>query len=195
MLGYFEISFVNAINLNLFTLASGRLFREEQNVTTFYTKLSKQSLGHILKFSSEISSARTPQFQSPSTPLPSMLLVGWHTKPHLKHFTAFQSPHSNPQSSKQKYGQDYHKNTPVLDSNFCLSYAFIAVKRHHDHSNSYKGKLLIVAGLQFQSQSIIIMVGSSSTENLKAQPQLSAPPPTRPYLLTMPLSMAKHSNR
>jgi hypothetical protein len=32
----------------------------------------------------------------------------------------------------------------------CLSQAFIAVKRHHDHSNSYKGKYFIEAALQFR---------------------------------------------
>ena len=32
----------------------------------------------------------------------------------------------------------------------CLSSGFIAVKRHHDQGNSYKGKHLIGAGLQFQ---------------------------------------------
>ena len=31
-----------------------------------------------------------------------------------------------------------------------LSQGFIAVKRHHDHHNSYKGKHLIGTGLQFQ---------------------------------------------
>jgi hypothetical protein len=30
---------------------------------------------------------------------------------------------------------------------------FIAVKRHHDQGNSYKGKYLIGAGLQFQMYS------------------------------------------
>ena len=32
----------------------------------------------------------------------------------------------------------------------CLRQCFIAVKRHHDHDNSYKGKHLIGAGLQFR---------------------------------------------
>ena len=32
----------------------------------------------------------------------------------------------------------------------CLSYDFIAVKRHHDQGNSYIGNNLIEAGLQFQ---------------------------------------------
>ena len=34
--------------------------------------------------------------------------------------------------------------------NLCLSLGFIAVKRHHDQGNSYKGKHLTGAGLQFQ---------------------------------------------
>jgi hypothetical protein len=43
-LGFFETSFVNAINLSLFTLASGRLFRQGQKVATFFTKIpQKQS--------------------------------------------------------------------------------------------------------------------------------------------------------
>ena len=33
----------------------------------------------------------------------------------------------------------------------CLSQGFITVKKHHDHSNSYKGKHLMGAGLQFQT--------------------------------------------
>jgi hypothetical protein len=32
----------------------------------------------------------------------------------------------------------------------CLSPSFIAVKRHHDHGNSYKGKHFTGAGFQFQ---------------------------------------------
>ena len=32
----------------------------------------------------------------------------------------------------------------------CLSHCSTAVKRHHGHDNSYKGKLLIEAGLQFR---------------------------------------------
>ena len=38
----------------------------------------------------------------------------------------------------------------VTSSGGVLGRVFIAVKRHHDHSNSYKGKHLIGAGLQFQ---------------------------------------------
>jgi len=32
----------------------------------------------------------------------------------------------------------------------CLSQSPMAVKRHHGHSNSYKGKHFVGAGLQFQ---------------------------------------------
>ena len=41
----------------------------------------------------------------------------------------------------------------------CLSLGFIAVKRHHDQGNSYKGKHLIGAGLyNSEGQSVIIMM-------------------------------------
>jgi hypothetical protein len=39
ILGCLELSFASAINLNLFTLVSGRLFRQGQKATTFITKL------------------------------------------------------------------------------------------------------------------------------------------------------------
>ena len=32
----------------------------------------------------------------------------------------------------------------------CFSWSFIAVKSHHEHSNSCKGKHLLGAGLQFR---------------------------------------------
>ena len=41
---------------------------------------------------------------------------------------------------------------PVRDF---LSEGFIALKRHHDHSNSYKGKHLIWAALPFQRFSLL----------------------------------------
>jgi hypothetical protein len=41
-----------------------------------------------------------------------------------------------------------------------LARVSIAVKRHHNQGNSYKGKHLIGAGLQVQRLSIVIMVGS-----------------------------------
>jgi hypothetical protein len=57
MLVFFDISFVSAINLSLFTLTSGRLFRQGQKAATLFTKISqKQYVGHIVKFfSSETS--------------------------------------------------------------------------------------------------------------------------------------------
>lgn len=43
------------------------------------------------------------------------------------------------------------KNKAYKYSCFLLSYlGFVAMKRHHDHSNSYKEKYLIEARLQFQ---------------------------------------------
>jgi hypothetical protein len=41
---------------------------------------------------------------------------------------------------------------PTPGTNFCLRVS-IAMKRHHDQDNSYKGKHLIGAGLQFQGYS------------------------------------------
>jgi len=39
---------------------------------------------------------------------------------------------------------------PGIAEHVCFSEGFIAVKRHHDHGNSYKGKHFIEAGLQIQ---------------------------------------------
>lgn len=50
-MGVSETSFVKAINLGLFTLTSGRLFRQVQNVATFITKIPYfeiHLLGHSL---------------------------------------------------------------------------------------------------------------------------------------------------
>jgi hypothetical protein len=47
LLGFFETSFVNAINLTLFTLdlASGRLFRQGQKAAAFFhPNITKNSL-------------------------------------------------------------------------------------------------------------------------------------------------------
>jgi hypothetical protein len=38
----------------------------------------------------------------------------------------------------------------LFDLHIFLSLDFIAVKRHHDQGNSYKGKHLVRDGLQFQ---------------------------------------------
>jgi hypothetical protein len=54
VLGFLETSFLNASSVNFFTLNSGSLPRKGQKAVTFFTKLlQEQSLGHILKFSSE----------------------------------------------------------------------------------------------------------------------------------------------
>jgi hypothetical protein len=51
LLGSFENSFVNSIDINLFPLASGRLFQQGQKAAIFFTKVPQnQSLCHILKF-------------------------------------------------------------------------------------------------------------------------------------------------
>lgn len=76
ILGYFEISLANAINTKLFTLASSRFFRQEQREVIFLAKMSQElSLGHVLKFFSEIPWTGSLQFKSLSAPLTSMILV------------------------------------------------------------------------------------------------------------------------
>jgi hypothetical protein len=42
ILGCFEISFASVINLNLFSLALGRLFRQGQKAATFFTKIPQK---------------------------------------------------------------------------------------------------------------------------------------------------------
>jgi hypothetical protein len=65
MMGISETSFVDAINRSLFTLASGRHFRQGQKVPIPHQNTIKQSLGHILKFfSTETSWARSTWFKS-----------------------------------------------------------------------------------------------------------------------------------
>jgi hypothetical protein len=78
LFGFLETSFVTAINLSLFTLASGRLFRQGQKVATFFTKIpQKQSLCHILKFFSfEIAWARSTQFKLLPATKSSIFLLG-----------------------------------------------------------------------------------------------------------------------
>jgi hypothetical protein len=44
LLGFCETSFVNAINPLLFTLASGKLFRQGQKVATFFTKIPQKTV-------------------------------------------------------------------------------------------------------------------------------------------------------
>ena len=38
----------------------------------------------------------------------------------------------------------------AMGQGYCISHRPTAAKRHHDHGNSYKGKHLIEAGLEFQ---------------------------------------------
>jgi hypothetical protein len=40
ILDFSDVSFVDAVKINLFTLASGRLFRQRQKAATFFTKTS-----------------------------------------------------------------------------------------------------------------------------------------------------------
>ena len=63
------------------------------------------------------------------------------------------------------HGSSFHLlvSTPVSLGYFinysdyrCLNQCSIAVKRHHDHGKSYKGKPLIGAGLQFQRLSSLL---------------------------------------
>jgi len=44
MMGSSETSFLSEINLSIFTLASGKLFKQGQKTTTFFTKYHKSSL-------------------------------------------------------------------------------------------------------------------------------------------------------
>ena len=46
----------------------------------------------------------------------------------------------------------------------CLGYVFIALKRYHDHGNSYKGKHLTGVAYSSEAQHIPIMVGHSSMQ-------------------------------
>ena len=76
----------------------------------------------------------------------STFLLGWPIKLHLKHSTTFQMQSSKIHSPPNKSMVGPIKY-PTPGIKFYLR-VFIAVKRHHDHSNSYKGKHLIGAGLQ-----------------------------------------------
>ena len=92
MMGVSETSFINAIDLSLFNLASGTPSTQEQKVAKFFIKIpQKPVLRHILKyFSSETSWARSVQFKLLSATNSSIFLLGGPIKPHLKHSTAFQ---------------------------------------------------------------------------------------------------------
>jgi hypothetical protein len=122
LLGFSETTIVHVININLFTLASGRLFRQGKKQHILRQNTTKQSLVDILKFSStETSWARFAQFKSLSNKIFCIPTRIAHKAP-LKPFYCFPNPKSpNPQSSKQKHGQAYHSNAPVPGANFCLS--------------------------------------------------------------------------
>jgi hypothetical protein len=107
-----ETSF--AININLFSLASGRLDKGkmQQHSSPKYHKNS-QFLSYILKFSS--SRAKFRQFKSPSATNSYIFLVGQPSKYSLKAFHFFLNPKSsNPHFSKQKHGQTYHSKLQSL---------------------------------------------------------------------------------
>ena len=92
MMGVSETSFINAIDLSLFNLASGTPSTQEQKVAKFFIKIpQKPVLCHILKyFSSETSWARSVQFKLLSATNSSIFLLGGPIKPHLKQSTSFQ---------------------------------------------------------------------------------------------------------
>jgi len=147
MLGVSESSFVNAINLSLFT--SGRLFRQGQKAATIFTKISqKQSLNHMLKFFSETSTfdlrqkaekpslkplesgSNHPQKQSlpysylgwPTNSTESILL---HSKSKVPKSTFFQT------KARSGLAQQYPSPWYQL-----VSYGFTSVNRHHDQGAS-----------------------------------------------------------
>jgi hypothetical protein len=70
---------------------------------------------------------------------------------HYVTFKAFRSfpKFQDPQSSKQKYSQAYHSKNPLLVPTSDLLRIPIAIKRHHDQSNVYKGQHLSRANLLF----------------------------------------------
>jgi hypothetical protein len=84
LLGCFEMSSVNANNINLFNLASGRFFRQGQKAAIFFKKIpQKQPLCHIQKFFSETTWARSTQLKSLTAIKFSIFLLAWLTKPHF----------------------------------------------------------------------------------------------------------------
>jgi hypothetical protein len=100
----------------------------------FFTKIpQKQSLGHILKFSTETSRARSAQFKSLRATKIYILLLGWLIKPHFKHYTAFQiqSPQIHILKNKTKQNKTKTKN----------SSGFTAMNRYLDQGNSYKDNI------------------------------------------------------
>lgn len=50
---------------------------------------------------------------------------------------------------------------PILGTRAVFVRVAVTVKRHHAHSDSYKGKHLIGNGLQFRGLALIVMAGST----------------------------------
>lgn len=85
--------------------------------------------------------------------LPHSYWYGPYLKHVLKASGCFRNPkYQSPHSSKQKHDQAHHSNIPVPGTNVCLRVS-IAVKRHRDHSKSYKGKLFIGVACSSEVQS------------------------------------------
>lgn len=117
ILGCFEISSANRINPNLFTLASGRLFRQGQRTATFFTKISQeQYLGNILKFFPWNLLSQAPTVQN----FHSSTSIAYYMVLKAVHAFLTQSTKVQTNSSKQKHDQACHSNTPGTN-NFCLS--------------------------------------------------------------------------
>jgi hypothetical protein len=104
-------------NLNLFILASGRLFGQwaksspisHQNTTKIVFMPHTKILFHW-NLLDQVCTVQVTLSNKVSC-----ILLGWPIMVHLKHSTTFQNPKSqNSYSSKQKHGQPYHSNSPLL---------------------------------------------------------------------------------
>ena len=110
VLGFFQTSSANRICRKLFTLASGRLFRQGQKAATFFTELTQdQSLGHILIFSFfETSSSEHCQHRCPPCFyqfVPLLFIESVYCFPNPN----FKSPHF----SKQQHGKACYSQSLV----------------------------------------------------------------------------------
>jgi hypothetical protein len=123
-----SFNFVSAINLSLFTLTSGRFFRQRQKAATFFTKTSrKHSVCHILKnFSVETLRTRHPQFKLLLDPMSSTFLQGWPMKPHLKHSTALKKQSPKMHILPNSMGKSIIA-IPTPDMKFCVTQGFTAI--------------------------------------------------------------------
>lgn len=76
--------------------------------------------------------------------LSTLFLLSWAIKPYLKYLIAIiiQSSQVHIPLTSSHY-QVCHSNILICGRNICFSQCFIAVKRHHDHGNSYKREYLI----------------------------------------------------